>query len=111
MNDVDMYISSFPKDIQTILEKVRATIKTAAPKAEEVISYKLPAFRQNGMLVYYAAFKHHIGFFPPVPESLRVEAAKYAGPKGNLQFQLDEPIPYDLITKIVKARVKINSDK
>lgn len=111
MNEIDKYISGFPKDIQAILEKVRATIKTAAPEAEEVISYKMPAFKQNGMLVFYTAFTGHIGFYPPVPESLKKEAAMYAGPKGNLQFQLDEQIPYDLITRIVTERVKINLGK
>lgn len=111
MHDVDKYISSFPEDVQVILEKVRTTIRTAAPKAEEVISYQMPAFRQNGTLVYYAAFKKHIGFYPPVPELLKAEAKVYAGPRGNLKFPLDEPIPYDLITKIVKAHVKINLSK
>lgn len=112
MNDVDKYISGFPKDIQAILEKVRTTIKAAAPEAIEVISYKMPAFKSSGrMLVFYAAFNKHIGFYPPVPETLKKEAAQYAGPKGNLQFPLSEPIPYDLITKIVQERVKINLEK
>jgi uncharacterized protein YdhG (YjbR/CyaY superfamily) len=107
MKEVDKYISTFPEDVQAVLSKIRATIKAAAPEAEETISYQMPAFRQNKILVYYAAFKHHIGLFPPVPEVLRDEATKYAGPKYNLRFPLDEPMPYSLITKIVKERVRI----
>lgn len=88
-------------------------MRQAAPDAEEVISYRMPALRQNGMLVYFAAFKKHIGLFPPVRGEAKLvrEASAYAGPKGNLQFPLDEPIPYDLIRRIVKARVKENQKK
>lgn len=111
MTEVDEYIAGFPKEIQAILKEVRATIKVAAPEAEETISYGMPAFRQRRMLCYYAAFKQHIGFFPPVPKSLRAEAEKYAGPKWNLQFPFDEPIPYNFITKIIKLRVKENLEK
>lgn len=111
MTEVDEYIAGFPKEIQIILEKVRATVRRVAPEAEETMSYGMPAFRQKRMLCYYAAFKHHIGFFPPVSESLRSEATQYAGPKWNLQFPLDKPIPYDLITKIVKHRVKENLER
>ena len=93
------------------MQKVRTTIKTVAPDAEELISYKIPAFRYRGMLVYYAGFKNHIGLYPPVSEALKKEAAKYAGPKGNLRFPLNEPIPYGLITRIVKERVKSNLKK
>ncbi len=103
---VETYIKSFPKDVQAILKKMRLTIKSAAPKAEERISYGVPSFRGNGNLVYYAAFKKHIGFYPPVPSAFKKETAKYAGPKGNLQFPLDEPIPYGLVKRIVKYKVK-----
>ncbi len=106
---IDEYIAGFPPDIQAILQKIRATIQKAAPDATERISYRMPCFAQDGNLVYFAAFKKHIGLFPPVSDAaLKQEAAKYAGPKGNLQFPLDEPMPYALITKIVKARVKEN---
>jgi uncharacterized protein YdhG (YjbR/CyaY superfamily) len=104
---VDEYIAGFSPDVQAILQKIRQTIKAAAPDAEEAISYRMPAFRLNGVLVYFAAFKKHIGFFPPVrgEESLMRAAQPYAGPKGNLQLPLEKPIPYSLIRRIVKARV------
>lgn len=105
---VDEYIAAFPKDVQTILRKVRATVRAAAPGAREVISYRIPALKQNGTLIYFAAFKHHIGFFPPIKGDARLEkaAARYAGPKGNLRFPLDEPIPYGLITRLTKLRAR-----
>lgn len=111
MTEVDKYIAGFSENVRVVLEKVRATIRTAAPDAVEVISYQVPAFKYHGDVAYYAAFKNHIGFYPPVPEALKKEAAKYANPKGNLHFPLDEPIPYDLITKIVKYRVRENLEK
>ena len=106
--DIDSYISQFPAETQAILEKVRATIRQASPDAKETISYQMPAFRQRGILVYFAAWKKHIGLYPPFSgdKALEKEVAKYAGPKGNLQFPLDEPIPYELIERIVKLRVK-----
>jgi uncharacterized protein YdhG (YjbR/CyaY superfamily) len=106
--DIDGYISQFPADVQAILEQVRATIRQAAPDAKETISYQIPAFKLNGMLVYFAAWKKHIGLYPPISGDKAVEKAvvRYAGPNGNLQFPLDEPIPYDLIEWIVKLRVK-----
>src|SRR5271155_223883 len=106
--DIDGYISQFPADVQAILEKVRATIRDAAPDATETISYQMPAFKQHGILVYFAAWKNHIGLYPPVSgdKALQKAIAPYAGPKGNLQFPLEKPIPYDLIGRIVKLRVK-----
>ena len=91
--DVDSYIASFPKDVQALLKKVRRTIRAAAPKATEVISYNIPAYRQNGMLVYFAGFKNHIGLYPPVRGNAALEkaVAKYAGPKGNLSFPTMSP--------------------
>jgi uncharacterized protein YdhG (YjbR/CyaY superfamily) len=111
--DVDGYISQFPADVQAILEKVRATISHAAPEAEEVLSYQMPAFRQHGFLVYFAAWKKHIGLYPPISGDRALEKAfaPYAGPKGNLHFPLDEPIPLDLMQRIVKLRVKQDSEK
>jgi len=104
---VDDYIATFAPDIQAILQKIRQTVKAAAPDAEETISYRIPAFKLNGMLVYFAAFKKHIGLYPPVrgDDSLMRAVKPYAGPKGNLQFPVEKPIPYALIRRIVKARI------
>jgi uncharacterized protein YdhG (YjbR/CyaY superfamily) len=109
--DIDGYISQFPADVQAILKKVRETIRHAAPDATETISYMMPAFKQHGILVYFAAWRKHIGLYPPISgdKTLAKAIAQYAGPKGNLQFPLDEPIPYDLIERIVKLRVKQDS--
>ena len=111
--DIDAYISQFPADVQVILENVRATIRLAAPDAKETISYQMPAFKQHGILVYFAAWQKHIGLYPPIAgdKALEKAVARYAGPKGNLQFPLDEPIPYDLIEQIVKLRVKQDEAK
>jgi uncharacterized protein YdhG (YjbR/CyaY superfamily) len=111
--NMDEYIAWFAPDVQVILEKIRVTIRNAAPGAQEIISYKIPAFRLNGVLVYFAAFKKHIGFFPPVRGDAKLVKAvsMYAGKKGNLQFPLDQPIPYGLIKKIVKVRVEQNLSK
>lgn len=105
---IDEYISGFPEEIQAILQKIRATVKKAAPKAEEAIKYAMPTFVLNGNLVHFAAFKNHIGFYPTPSgiEEFKKDLAKYASAKGSAQFPLDEPIPYALITKIVKYRVK-----
>jgi uncharacterized protein YdhG (YjbR/CyaY superfamily) len=111
--DIDAYISKFPADVRAILEKVRETISHAAPDATEVISYQMPAFRQHGILVYFAAWKTHIGLYPPISGDTGLEkaVAPYAGPKGNLQFPLNEPMPLDLIERIVKLRVKQDKEK
>jgi uncharacterized protein YdhG (YjbR/CyaY superfamily) len=110
--DIDEYIAAFPADVQAILQRIRATVAKAAPRASEKISYAIPSFELDGQLVYFAAFKRHIGFYPPVRDpKLKKEAAVYAGEKGNLRFPLDEPIPYALITKLVKARVKENRER
>jgi uncharacterized protein YdhG (YjbR/CyaY superfamily) len=110
---IDEYIASFPPEVQAILERVRATIRKAAPGAKEVISYQIPAFTLNGVLVYFAAFRNHIGFYPPVRGNTSLERAisPYAGEKGNLRFPLNHPIPYRLIERIVKHRVKQNLAK
>ena len=111
--NIDEYIASFSPEVQAILQKIRSTIKNAAPGAEETISYRMPMFRLNRVLVYFAAFKKHIGLYPPVRGDARLKKAMapYAGEKGNLQFPLDQPIPYGLIARIVKLRVKQNSSK
>ena len=107
---IDEYIATFPPDIQVILRKIRATIAKAIPKAQEKISYRIPAFALDGDVIYFAAFKKHIGVYPPVRDAkLKKEIARYAGPKGNLQFPLAEPIPYPLIGRIAKARAKENA--
>lgn len=112
-SSIDEYIAGFPADVQEILEKIRMTIRKAAPAAEETIKYQMPTFTLKGNLVYFSAFKKHIGFYPPVTgfEKLRNELLRYEGPKGSLKFPLDEPIPYDLISKIVEFRVKENLSK
>jgi uncharacterized protein YdhG (YjbR/CyaY superfamily) len=106
--NIDEYIAAFSPEVQSILEKIRLTIRQAAPEAEEKISYKMPAFTLDGDLIYFAAFKKHIGIFPPVQgdEKLSKEIARYRGEKGNLKFPLDEPIPYALIRRVVKFRLK-----
>jgi uncharacterized protein YdhG (YjbR/CyaY superfamily) len=110
---IDQYIEGFPPKVQTILRKIRQTVHAAAPEAEERISYRIPAFFLEGVLVYFAAFKNHIGFYPPIRGDARLEAAvaPFAGEKGNLRFPLDEPMPYALITRIVKLRVRQNRAK
>ena len=110
---IDEYISGFPKEVQEILEKVRTTIRKAAPQAEETIGYQMPAFFLKGHLVYFAAFQKHIGFYPTSTgiEKFRNELSVYKGGKGSVQFPLDRPIPFDLISKIVKFRVKENSER
>jgi uncharacterized protein YdhG (YjbR/CyaY superfamily) len=109
---IDEYIAECTPEVRPILQRIRDTVRQAAPAAEEKISYRIPAFVQDGPLVYFAAFKRHIGFYPPVrDESLRAELVRYAGEKGNLRFPLDEPIPYQLITRIVKARLQENRER
>ncbi len=110
---IDAYIAQYPPNVRSILQKIRSTIRRAAPRAEEIISYRMPAFRLHGILVYFAAFKQHIGLYPPVngDSKLLKAIAPYAGEKGNLRFPLDQPIPYDLIERIVKLRVQQNTAK
>ena len=111
--NIDEYIAGFPPGVRAVLEAIRSTIRNAAPGAEETISYQIPAFKLNGVLVYFAAFKKHIGFYPPVRGDAALEKAvsAYAGDKGNLKFPLDRSIPYGLIKRIVKLRVKQNLAK
>jgi uncharacterized protein YdhG (YjbR/CyaY superfamily) len=111
---IDEYIKTFPNDVQSILEKMRQTIKKAAPEAVEAISYQMPTFKLNGKnLVHFAAFKNHIGFYP-IPsgiEAFKKELSSYKQGKGSVQFPIDKPIPYDLVEKIVNYRVKENLEK
>jgi len=112
LETMDEYIKAFPKDVQSVLEKIRQSIRKAVPEAEETISYRMPSFKLKGrVLVYFAAFRKHIGFYPPAPREFKKEVSKYEGPKGNLKFPTDEPIPYDLITRIVLFRKKAILDR
>jgi uncharacterized protein YdhG (YjbR/CyaY superfamily) len=107
---IDDYIATFPPDVQEILQEIRATIAKAVPRAQEKISYRIPAFALHGDVIYFAAFKKHIGVYPPVRDAkLKKQVARYAGPKGNLQFLLAERMPYALIGRIAKARAKENA--
>jgi uncharacterized protein YdhG (YjbR/CyaY superfamily) len=105
--NVDEYIAAAPPETQPLLKKIRKTIRESAPQSEEIISYGMPALKQRGILVYFAAFKKHIGLYPPIrgDEKLLRDAAPYAGAKGNLQFPLAQPIPYGLIRRVVKNRL------
>jgi uncharacterized protein YdhG (YjbR/CyaY superfamily) len=107
------YIVAFPAESQKVLEQLRETIKKAAPEADEVISYGMPSFRQNGRLLYFAAFKNHIGFYPMASgiEAFKTKLSAYKWAKGSIQFPLQKPLPIELITEIVKFRVKENLEK
>jgi uncharacterized protein YdhG (YjbR/CyaY superfamily) len=110
---IDEYIKIFPEEIQFILEKIRKTVRKAAPEAVEAISYQMPTFKLNGNLMHFAAFQNHIGFYP-VPsgiEAFRDELSPYIAGKGTLRFPIDKSIPYDLIEKIVVFQAKENSAK
>lgn len=111
--NIDEYIAAFPQDIQEILQKIRATIREAAPQARETISYQMPTFTLKGNLVHFAAFKRHIGFFPTPSgvEQFKDELTGYKTSKGTIQFPLGQPIPYDLIRRIVLFRVQENQAK
>jgi uncharacterized protein YdhG (YjbR/CyaY superfamily) len=111
--NIDEYIAGFPENVRGILEKIRLTILRAAPDAEETIKYKIPTFTLNGNLVYFAAFKNQIGFYatPNGNEAFQEELSSYKQGKGSVQFPLDKPIPFGLISKIVKFRVKENFGK
>ncbi len=112
-NTIDEYIATFPADIQSILQKIRATIRKSAPQAEETINYQMPTFKLHGNLVHFAAFKNHIGFYPTPSgiEKFKKDIEKYEWAKGSVQFPLDKPMPYGLIGKITKFRVQENLAK
>jgi uncharacterized protein YdhG (YjbR/CyaY superfamily) len=110
---IDEYIAGFPRDVQAILKKVRATIKKAAPEAGEAIKYQIPTFTLNGNLVHFGAYQHHLGFYP-TPKALakfQKELSRYEGSKGAVKFPLDKPIPYALIARIVRFRVQQSQAK
>jgi uncharacterized protein YdhG (YjbR/CyaY superfamily) len=110
-NSIDEYIATFPADIQARLEAVRATIRAAAPGAEERISYQMPTFMQNGKLVYFAAWKNHISLYPAsgsTTQAFADELSKYEVAKGTIKFPTSQPLPLDLIDKIVRFRVNEN---
>jgi uncharacterized protein YdhG (YjbR/CyaY superfamily) len=107
-DNIDEYISGFPESTRKILEQIRLTIKQAAPQAVETIKYSMPAFTLNGNLVYFAAFKNHIGLYPAPAgnDAIDTELSRYKASKGTLRFPIDKPIPYDLIERVVKLRVQ-----
>ncbi len=110
---IDEYIAGFPQDIQSKLKQMREVIRAAAPQAAEKISYQMPTFYLNGNLVHFAAFKNHIGFYPTPDgiDTFQEELSKYKGAKGSVQFPIDEPLPLDLVRRIVEYRVEQNSAK
>jgi uncharacterized protein YdhG (YjbR/CyaY superfamily) len=111
--DIDQYIAGFPHDVQETLEKIRETIRKAAPDAEETISYQIPTFTLKGNLVHFAAFKKHIGFYPTSTgiEKFKNELSAYETARGTVRFPLGQPVPFGLIVKIVKFRVRENLDR
>jgi len=111
--NIDEYIGQFPANVQAILQKLRATIKKTAPGAEEVISYQMPAFKYHGMLVYFAGYKNHIGFYPTSSpmKVFKDKLSHYKTSKGAIQFPIDKAIPLTLVKDIVKFRVKENLEK
>lgn len=112
-NEVDAYIATYPAEVQKKLQQVRNTIRKVAPMAQEVISYGMPGYKYHGMLVYFAAWKNHIGFYavPSAHAAFKDELSAYKGAKGSVQFPLDKPMPVALITKIVRFRMKENEEK
>jgi len=112
-DNIDEYIAGFPLEVQELLEQVRHAIKNVAPRAEEVISYGMPAFKLNGILVWFAAYKNHIGFYPHSSgiEVFKRELSKYKTSKGAIQFSMDKPLPLELIAEIVKFRVIEDMEK
>ncbi len=113
MNEIDHYISTYPSEVQERLELIRSTIKTAAPDAEEVISYKMPAYKLKGILVYFAGYQNHIGFYPGANgiRHFQEEINQFKNAKGSVQFPHTSPLPLDLVTKIVKFRRDENLTK
>lgn len=112
-NEIDKYIAAFPKEVQEILNILRAVIRETAPEAEETINYQIPTFTLNGNLVHFAGFKQHIGFYPTPSgiEKFKKELSAYKGAKGSVQFPIDKPLPLGLVSRIVKFRVAENLKK
>ncbi|TSA58138.1 MAG: DUF1801 domain-containing protein [Sediminibacterium sp.] len=113
LNEIDTYISSFPLITQKRLSEIRLLIKQVAPAAEEIISYQMPAYKLHGMLVYFAGYKNHIGFYPTASgiKQFQLEIVAYKHSKGAVQFPINEPIPADLVARIVAFRIKENELK
>ena len=111
--NIDQYITDFPLEVRTILEKMRDTIRKTAPEAEEAIRYGMPTFILHGNLVHFAAFRHHIGFYPTGSgvAAFETELAPYVHGKGSIQFPIDQPVPYDLVRRIVEFRVRESMEK
>lgn len=111
--DIDTYIAAFPENIQALLQEIRTTIRKAAPEATEAIKYAIPTFILNGNLVHFAAFKNHIGFYPTPTgiDTFEKDLSAYKQGKGSVQFPLDQPMPLDLITRIVEYRVQQHKKK
>ncbi|MBI2826108.1 MAG: DUF1801 domain-containing protein [Planctomycetia bacterium] len=111
--NIDEYIAGFPSDVRAILKKIRTTIRKAAPGAEETISYQIPTFTLHGTVIHFAAYKQHIGLYPAPRgvEQFKEELSAYEGGKGTIRLPLDKPVPFRLISKIVKFRVKGNLEK
>ena len=109
-NTIDEYIATFPAEVQKLLQEMRATIRAAAPEAQEKISYQMPTFYLKGNLVHFAAYQKHIGFYPAPRgiEAFQAELAVYKGAKGSVQFPIDQPLPLDLVRRIVEFRVAEN---
>jgi uncharacterized protein YdhG (YjbR/CyaY superfamily) len=110
---IDEYIQMFPGNVQALLVSLRQTIREAAPEAEETISYQIPTFKQNGILVHFAAFKKHIGFYPTPSgvEAFQEELSAYESSKGSVKFRMDQELPLDLVHRIVRSRVQQNLEK
>jgi uncharacterized protein YdhG (YjbR/CyaY superfamily) len=110
---VDEYIQRYPAAVQPVLQKIRKTIKKTAPAAKEVISYNIPGYMYHGVLIYFAAFKNHISVYPAPRGSaaFKKELSIYKGGKGTVQFPIDEPVPFDLITRITQFRIKDNEQR
>lgn len=108
LNEIDLYINTFPENVQALLQEMREIIKKAAPNAEEIMSYQMPAYKQKGRLVYFAGYKKHIGFYPysSTIEKFKEEIKAYKNSKGAVQFPIDKPLPKELITKMVQFRVQ-----
>ena len=112
-SSINEYIARFPKEVQSILQKIRETIREAAPQAQEAISYQIPTFKLNGNLVHFAAYKDHVSFFPTSSgvAAFKKELSEYKTATGTIRFPLDKPIPFELIRKIVRFRAKENLQK
>ncbi|HBZ00766.1 MAG TPA: hypothetical protein DEO84_05525 [candidate division Zixibacteria bacterium] len=112
--DVDAYLASVPPDMRAVLQKLRNTIKSAAPQAEEVISYQMPAYKYKGVLVYFAAFKNHCSLFPASKSILKIfenELKRFEASGATIHFTVEQPLPATLVRKIVKARIKQNEER